>query len=129
MHPRPPCDGFSSPQKGDLSAHENGGKPGARLRRLLRLHCTPEHDVVPQPRDFARSELADDALAKPLTLLVGEGIDGGAVARAEHDVPEAVRPFELVALAGARLDVRADDPTAREQFGERRRRRDRVPWV
>src|SRR5262249_56855856 len=97
------------------------------LRGLLTLHSAPEDHVVPQPCDPARSELADDAFAKLLTLLVTERVDSRAVARPEHDVPEAVRPFELVALVGGGLDVRAEDPTAGQPFGESRRRRDRGP--
>lgn len=50
------------------------------VRTWLALHCTPEHDVVAQPCDPARSELADHALPKPLPLLVAERVDGGAVA-------------------------------------------------
>jgi elongation factor P len=52
-----------------------------------------------------RAELADHALTKPLPLLaVAERLEGGTVARSEHDVPEVVSPLEFVVLAGAGLD-------------------------
>ncbi len=98
------------------------------LRTCLALHCTPEHNVVPQPCDLARAQLADYALTKPLPLLVAERVDGGAVARSEHDLPEVVRPFKFVVLARGGLDRRVCDTAAREQVGQRGRRGDLVPW-
>src|SRR5215472_9627303 len=75
-------------------------RPSRSQRQLLWPLGGPEDHVCAQRRDVARPQLAEQTLVHPVALLLAERVDGGAVAGAEHDVPEGAGLVEVVLARG-----------------------------
>lgn len=93
---------------------------------LSRLCGRAEDHVRAYGGDAARAQLAQQALLHQVALVLAERVDGGPVTGAEHDVPEAAGPVEVV-LAGGGHDGR--DGGAGEQVRKRGSGGDLIPGV